>query len=97
MPAQIASAPPRPYLEIPPHLKASLKRLAAGTHHRNPRGWTGKDAAVVPAEHVTQLVTRNMAKVSPGRDRRFDRVDLTDLGREIAALPARMRAKGAAR
>ncbi|WP_082652457.1 hypothetical protein [Aureimonas sp. AU12] len=77
-------------VEVPPHLHNSLKRLAAGTHHRGPRGWTPPEGPMVPAEHVTQLAMRNLCKVRAGRRRALDRADLTDLGREVADAVADM-------
>lgn len=98
---------------VSPHLHDSLKRLAAGAQYRSPRGfWTDFGTAkvlasgqpvhrlsgrVVPADHVTQLVQRNLAKVSIGNGRRLiDKAELTDLGHEVAAMVDRLKVKGSA-
>ncbi len=98
---------------VSPHLHDSLQRLAASAQYRCPRGgWTDfrtakalasgqpvhrLSARLVPADHVTQLVQRNLAKVSQGGQRRLiDKAELTDLGHEVAAIVARAKAKGSA-
>ncbi len=94
-------------VEVPIHLHTSLKRLAASTHCRGPRGWTQEKTAeadvsgrtserrrpgLIPADHISQLALRNLCKVRPGNGRRaVDRAELTDLGREVAAMVSRSR------
>lgn len=71
-------------LEIPPHLHSALQRLASFAYRRGKRGgWTAQDAPEVPADAVTQLAIRNLVKVR--YQRRADRVEVTDLGLEVAA------------
>lgn len=71
-------------VEIPPHLHSPLQRLASFAYRRGKRGgWTAHDAPEVPADAVTQLAIRNLVKVR--YQRRADRVEVTDLGLEVAA------------
>ena len=83
MPTSIARAAGTSLVTIPDHLHASLRRLAERAYRRGPRaslGWT-----------------RNLCKVRPtSRNRIFDRAELTELGREVAEMVTRAKAKGSA-
>lgn len=68
-------------LEVPDTLRRTLKRLAENTYRRGPRRWETPSAPGISHHTVTELAVRNMVKVRHGRGR--DRLDLTDLGKEI--------------
>ena len=100
MPTNTANVAGTSLVTIPDHLHASLRRLAERAYKRGrlpSRGWTANDGSSVPADHVSQLALRNLLKVRPTSNNRvFDRAELTELGREVAEMVARAKAKGSA-
>ncbi len=100
MPSNVQVVTGPSLVTIPGHLHTSLRRLAERAYRRGPRaslGWTAKDGEPIPADHVSQLAIRNLCKVRPtGRNRIFDCAELTELGREVAEMVSRAKAKGSA-